>query len=284
MDILEALRILGLPYHGTPSTEQVSTAYRAKAKQCHPDAGGSNGDMARLNQARDTLLKWLDKPLSRFNPFGDLRKTWEEIMREQTAAQGNEDDWGSGFRSRHNPLSKEFEADFDAAEQKRAEQKKYTKGVKTAHASDVERFRSALLRYLEKHRHNPACLQAMDELSKDYKYYHTDNYRVYYLLRNKRDEILKTLLTDTASYQERNRGDKTYYYRVSVVNGKTLYDYAGKSLPESALGELTATKRKAKCVNEANRQTIEWHRESNVHWKEESRWSKEREKIKKYLT
>lgn len=42
------------------SREQVEAAYRKKAKESHPDiAGGSHGDMARLNAARDAALKAL---------------------------------------------------------------------------------------------------------------------------------------------------------------------------------------------------------------------------------
>lgn len=37
----------------TAATEEIEAAYRAKAKQFHPDAGGSAEDMARLNAARD---------------------------------------------------------------------------------------------------------------------------------------------------------------------------------------------------------------------------------------
>jgi DnaJ-class molecular chaperone len=35
----------------------INTAYREKAKRAHPDAGGSHDQMARLNAARDELLR-----------------------------------------------------------------------------------------------------------------------------------------------------------------------------------------------------------------------------------
>lgn len=36
---------------------EVEAAYREKAKRCHPDAGGSHEQMARLNAARDELMR-----------------------------------------------------------------------------------------------------------------------------------------------------------------------------------------------------------------------------------
>jgi len=37
--------------------ETVEAAFRARAKECHPDAGGSNEAMAELNAARDQALR-----------------------------------------------------------------------------------------------------------------------------------------------------------------------------------------------------------------------------------
>lgn len=42
--------VLGIPSGATP--EQIEDAYRAKAKEHHPDAGGSSDRMAELNRAR----------------------------------------------------------------------------------------------------------------------------------------------------------------------------------------------------------------------------------------
>ena len=39
------------------SADQITAAYRAKARAAHPDAGGSTAAMAELNQARDAALK-----------------------------------------------------------------------------------------------------------------------------------------------------------------------------------------------------------------------------------
>lgn len=54
-------RVLGL---ATPTNErEVQLAYRALAKQRHPDSGGSDKLMQELNQARDQALEWLRKPV-----------------------------------------------------------------------------------------------------------------------------------------------------------------------------------------------------------------------------
>lgn len=39
------------------SRAEVESAYREKARQAHPDAGGSHDQMSRLNAARDELLR-----------------------------------------------------------------------------------------------------------------------------------------------------------------------------------------------------------------------------------
>lgn len=47
--------VLGLT--GTPSRAEIETAYRTKAKSAHPDAGGSDTEMAKLNAARVVALQ-----------------------------------------------------------------------------------------------------------------------------------------------------------------------------------------------------------------------------------
>jgi hypothetical protein len=47
--------VLDVPAIAT--AEQIEAAYRARAKRAHPDAGGSNDAMARLNRARQEGLK-----------------------------------------------------------------------------------------------------------------------------------------------------------------------------------------------------------------------------------
>lgn len=46
--------ILGVPEGA--SDDDIKKAYKKKARELHPDMGGSTEDMQRLNQARDTLL------------------------------------------------------------------------------------------------------------------------------------------------------------------------------------------------------------------------------------
>lgn len=47
--------VLGVKPNAT--REEVEAAYRAKAKEVHPDTGGSTAAMAELNQARDDALR-----------------------------------------------------------------------------------------------------------------------------------------------------------------------------------------------------------------------------------
>jgi len=51
----EAMQILGLT--GNPSREEIIAAHRRLINKLHPDRGGSDFLAARVNQARDILLK-----------------------------------------------------------------------------------------------------------------------------------------------------------------------------------------------------------------------------------
>ena len=55
MDRTEALALLELPEGATPA--QIRAAHRRLMRQAHPDHGGDSRRAARLNQARDLLLK-----------------------------------------------------------------------------------------------------------------------------------------------------------------------------------------------------------------------------------
>ena len=51
----EARSILGVPFDATP--EAINSAWRRLMSRAHPDQGGTEGLAARLNAARDRLLK-----------------------------------------------------------------------------------------------------------------------------------------------------------------------------------------------------------------------------------
>lgn len=56
MSMGEAKQILGFPPSASPSTEEVTKAYKAKAFQNHPDRGGDPAKMVEINVAKDVLL------------------------------------------------------------------------------------------------------------------------------------------------------------------------------------------------------------------------------------
>lgn len=51
--------VLGFPKDSKPTVDQVTDAYRSIAKTKHPDAGGTDVEMAHLNRARDYALSEL---------------------------------------------------------------------------------------------------------------------------------------------------------------------------------------------------------------------------------
>lgn len=55
LDLSEAASILGVPVDATPET--VNSAWRRLMGRAHPDQGGTEGLAARLNAARDRMLK-----------------------------------------------------------------------------------------------------------------------------------------------------------------------------------------------------------------------------------
>lgn len=50
-------QVLGLLSGSQQTRDHIETAYRAKAKECHPDAGGTHEQMAELNEARQQALQ-----------------------------------------------------------------------------------------------------------------------------------------------------------------------------------------------------------------------------------
>ncbi len=51
--------VLGFPLSARPSPDDIERAWRAKAREAHPDAGGSHDAMVRLNEAREAALREL---------------------------------------------------------------------------------------------------------------------------------------------------------------------------------------------------------------------------------
>lgn len=43
------------------TAEQVNEAYRSRARETHPDAGGDAADFARVDRAKHILLEWLKR-------------------------------------------------------------------------------------------------------------------------------------------------------------------------------------------------------------------------------
>ncbi len=56
--IHEALETLGLPTH--VSMRDITQRYRYLASKKHPDAGGENGEMAKINEAYELLKRYVE--------------------------------------------------------------------------------------------------------------------------------------------------------------------------------------------------------------------------------
>jgi hypothetical protein len=54
---VEYRRLLGLPSDGALLVSEIEAAFRIRAKDVHPDAGGSEEEFKRLNVAKDALSK-----------------------------------------------------------------------------------------------------------------------------------------------------------------------------------------------------------------------------------
>jgi hypothetical protein len=53
-------KVFGFPTNSRPTLDQLDTAYKATAKQKHPDLGGTDIEMAHVNRARDYALQELE--------------------------------------------------------------------------------------------------------------------------------------------------------------------------------------------------------------------------------
>lgn len=58
-ELRAALEVLGLGAESYASKASVKIAYKEQAKKCHPDAGGSDEAMQKLNAAYETVMKHL---------------------------------------------------------------------------------------------------------------------------------------------------------------------------------------------------------------------------------
>lgn len=80
MNRREAMDVLGLRDAITP--EALKLAYRRKAMEAHPDRGGTNAAMSRVNEAQEVLEKALKVPASRDVWSIDLEGDWRQRMRD----------------------------------------------------------------------------------------------------------------------------------------------------------------------------------------------------------
>lgn len=62
MNIVEAAKVLGIPRGTTMDEATLDQAYRVKAKETHPDAGGTDEAFHAVLQARSVLLNALKRP------------------------------------------------------------------------------------------------------------------------------------------------------------------------------------------------------------------------------
>lgn len=72
----EAEKILGLS--GNYSETDVKTAYRSMASKSHPDKGGSDADMQRINNAKATLDKLPARSGSAASAMKDVQTEWDK--------------------------------------------------------------------------------------------------------------------------------------------------------------------------------------------------------------
>ncbi|NHM25956.1 hypothetical protein G7K71_02805 [Desulfofundulus sp. TPOSR] len=260
MTLAEALEILRLD--GEYTAEAVAAAYRRRAKECHPDAGGSMEEMVRLNQARDVVMdaikngwtgpNFFSGTSSGFSGFGadiweHLRRRYEESRRGEQERQQNEE-WDEWKKQR------------EERKKRREALRLYTKGAKAAFKRDVSRFKEMLSNVFKENDHNPAVYAAFIQLLNEAGYSRTETgyqrYEEFYAVQKRFQEIY----TDSSTYQARFRQRKDgsfagpYWYRVVKDKEKGVrYEYVGRRLPETAYEEPSAEKRKEKCMEMARK-------------------------------
>ena len=107
MSLADAYKFFGLNYDADAS--DVAKVYRKLSMKYHPDRGGSNEMMSKLNQARDILVKEKGKPRgttsSRKSNENDIwnPENWAAINKRRDAELGAIKDYIESFLKRFDP-------------------------------------------------------------------------------------------------------------------------------------------------------------------------------------
>jgi len=266
MTVQEAAEVLGIKIIMGMTADDVNTAYRQKAKVCHPDMGGSHEQMTRLNNARNVLLGAIKDGNISFTASGDPFDIWEVLRRHREREQAKAEE------QRRERERREAERQAREREKRRKEKerqkilKPYRAGCKKAFKNDIELMQAEIDKLFQKYDENPVLWAVIRDKLREHGYtnlsYNSTYYRPYeewYIKRNR----LNDLYTDKNTYQARFRKRKDgtmagpYWYRVYRDGGKTKQEYVGRRLPDSAFDEPSAKKRKEKI----KRQIDEWYKQ-----------------------
>jgi curved DNA-binding protein CbpA len=249
----EALRILGLT-HTSLSKESLAAAYRAKTKQYHPDVGGSAEEMVRLNRAREVAEEALKMGSDWLRAFQAL----DEQLRQWTGGVPF-DEWLRRMEEERRKQEERWRREEEEKRRREELRKRYAEGLRKAYLADLKAFRKLLKELAEKHEGNPALYQAMLDVLEAARYRgfgKKNPYREYearYAARRRFEEIYADDSTYQARFRKRKDGTTAgpYWYRVRRQGSSVRYEYVGRRLPESAMEEPNAEKRRAKCMEEA---------------------------------
>ncbi|MCL6571307.1 MAG: hypothetical protein K6T88_06415 [Bacillus sp. (in: Bacteria)] len=221
MTFEEAIEILGIDL-----SKVISKAYKEKAKQFHPDAGGSHEKMIQLNEAVNVLRNRINN-----SDYEQISKIMSEFVKQM-----NE------FYSGIDKINKIFEE----KEQKRD---KYWNTISEIN-HEVWKQKSKFKNESDFYEYVGNELLKIGYNNIAYDNFLDANINKYYAILKKFNMIYIDSNTYQARYSKKKDGSKVgpYYYRVWKENGKFRQKYVGKELPESALGELTVGIRKKKCL------------------------------------
>lgn len=270
--IKKAAEILGLKLTASVTADDVNTAYRQKVKSCHPDVGGTNEQMVRVNQAKDVLMEAIkdgsiiSAAFTGFNGIeNDLNNLYEKMqeeMRQQEQAETRE--------QRRERERKEAEAQKKEREKHRKERerqktlKPYRAGCKKAYEDDAARIGNRMEQLFQDIGENPVLWKVLGDKLKERGYhdlrYKTTFYRPYeeyYIIQNRFKELYKDTSTYQARFRERKDGTMAgpYWYKSYRDGGRLKQEYIGRRLPESAFDEPSAVRRRERCMREAR----EWY-------------------------